>query len=109
MAYDEGLAQRLREALEGTPGIVEKKMFGGLGFILAGNMAIGVSGDELMVRTGPDRFEEALAQPGAAIFDMAGRPMKGWITVAPEGVADDMALERWVEMGLAAARSLPPK
>ncbi len=109
MAYDEGLAQRLREALADADGLTERRMFGGIAFMLGGNMAVGVTGDELMVRTGPDRYAEALAHPDARVFDMTGRPVRGWVVVAPDGLADDAALGAWVEMGVAFARSLPPK
>ena len=109
MAYDEGLAQRLREALADADGLTERRMFGGIAFMLGGNMAVGVTGDELMVRTGPQRYAEALAHPHARVFDMTGRTMRGWVVVAPDGLADDAALSAWVEMGVAFARSLPPK
>lgn len=109
MAYDEGLAQRLREALADENGLSERRMFGGIAFMLDGNMAVGVSGDELMVRTGPDRVDEVLAHPHARIFDMSGRPMNGWVLVAPPGTADDADLASWLELGASFARSLPPK
>lgn len=109
MAYDEGLAQRLREALADENGLTERRMFGGVAFMLDGNMAVGVSGDELMVRAGPDRFDEALARPHARIFDLSGRPMNGWVLVAPAGTADDADLADWLEVGASFARSLPPK
>ncbi len=79
MAYDEGLAQRIREALDDRPGIAERKMFGGLCFTLNGNMACGVTGDELMVRVGPDKHAEALERPHARKMDFTGRPMKGLV------------------------------
>ena len=109
MPYNEDLARRLRDALKDIPGIIEKKMFGGIGFILNGNMACGVNRDDLIVRVGPDRFEEALAQPHTRPFDMTGRPMSGWIMVAPEGYASDEALARWIRQGVDFARSLPRK
>ena len=109
MAYDEGLAQRVREQLAGESGLTEKKMFGGLAFLLDGNMSVGLSGEELMVRVGPDGTDDALAQPHTRLFDMSGRPMKGWILVAPAGVEDDGALAAWVDRGVGLARSLPPK
>ena len=84
MAYDEGLAHRVREVLRDLPGLVEKKMFGGIGFLVHGNMACGVNGDELIVRVGPEGYQEALARPHARPFDMTGRPMKGWVWVASE-------------------------
>ena len=109
MAYDEGLAQRVRDLLVGHPGYVEKKMFGGVGYMLRGNMACGVNKDDLIVRVGPDRYEEALAQPVARVFDMTGRPMRGWVVVEPQGVEEDEDLEGWVQQGVDFALSLPPK
>jgi TfoX/Sxy family transcriptional regulator of competence genes len=106
MAYDEALAGRLRDRLAGESGVVEKKMFGGLAFLLDGNLAVGVRGEELMVRVGPEGTDEALAQPQARQSYMGERPMKGWILVAPE---DDDELGEWVQRGVAFARSLPPK
>lgn len=84
-------------------------MFGGLSFLLDGNLAVGVIGDELIVRVGPDATEEALARPGARLFDFTGRPMTGWITVAPGALAEDGALAEWIDRGLAFAAGLPPK
>lgn len=109
MAYDEGLAQRVREALADADGLSERRMFGGIAFMLHGNMAVGISGDELMVRVGPEAYEDALAQPHARVFDMTGRVMRGWVVVAAEGIADDGALGDWVQHGADYARSLPPK
>ena len=109
MAYDEGLAQRIREALADADGLTERRMFGGIAFMLHGNMAVGVSGDELMVRVGQDCYDEALAQPHARVFDMTGRVMRGWVVVASEGIADDAALDEWIQQGADYARSLPPK
>ncbi len=109
MAYDEGLAQRIQEALADADGLTERRMFGGIAFMLHGNMAVGVSGDELMVRVGPDRYDDALAQPHARVFDMNGRVMRGWVVVASEGIADDAALDAWIQRGADYARSLPPK
>ena len=109
MAYDEGLAQRLRDALADEHGLSERRMFGGVAFMLDGNMAVGVSGDELMVRVGTDRFDEALARSHARIFDLSGRPMNGWVLVAPEGTAHDADLADWLAFGVSFARSLPPK
>jgi TfoX/Sxy family transcriptional regulator of competence genes len=109
MAYDEGLATRVRELLQERPGVVEKQMFGGLAFLVQGNMACGVSGDALMVRVAPDTAEAALGEPGARPFDMTGRPMKGWLLVDADGHAEDDDLRRWVHRGVAYAASLPPK
>jgi TfoX-like protein len=109
MAYDEGLATRVRDVLGDRPGLAEKKMFGGLAFLLHGNMACGVRGDDLMVRVAAEEADTALDEPGARPFDMTGRPMKGWLLVAPDGHAADEDLRRWVGRGLAHAGSLPPK
>jgi TfoX/Sxy family transcriptional regulator of competence genes len=110
MAYDEALAERVRERLGDEPGLTERKMFGGLAFLLEGNMSVGLTGgDELMVRVGEDGTDDALAQPHTRLFDMSGRPMKGWIVVSAEGVAEDEDLTRWVGVGVAYARTLPPK
>ena len=109
MAYDERLAARVREALGGLPGLVEKRMFGGVGYMVMGNMACGVNEDNLIIRVGPARYEEALSEPNARPFDLTGRPMKGWITVAPEGYASDTDLAGWVDRGVRFAASLPPK
>lgn len=109
MAYDEALAHRVRERLSDNPEISERKMFGGIAFMLSGNMAVGVSKDDLMVRIDPDDQEEALAQPGVRVFDMAGRSMKGWILVAPEATEEDSGLQTWIEAGLDFAGSLPAK
>jgi hypothetical protein len=110
MAYDEDLAGRVREQLSDQDGVSEKRMFGGLAFILDGNMAVGLSGGrELMVRVGPDGTEQALAEPHTRLFDMTGRPMPGWILVAPEGIATKRALSGWVRRGVEFARTLTPK
>lgn len=84
-------------------------MFGGIAFMINGNMAVGVSGEELMVRVGKDSHEEAVSLPGARIFDMGARPMKGWLMVGGEGLATDTDLASWVDRGVAFAESLPPK
>jgi|SRR5882762_9011810 len=110
MAYDEELAHRVREQLEGEGGVSEKAMFGGLAFLLRGNMAVGLSsGGELMVRVGPEGTDTALARPHARLFDMGGRPMGGWILVAPEGVKTERELAAWVSRGVQFARTLPAK
>jgi TfoX/Sxy family transcriptional regulator of competence genes len=110
MAYDEDLAQRIREQLADQDGVTEKAMFGGLAFLVHGNMAVGVaSTDELMVRVGPDATDEALAKPHTRLFDMTGRPMKGWILVGREGFKTKRQLGAWVARGVAFAGGLPPK
>ena len=109
MVFDEGLAQRIRELIGDRPDLVEKKMFGGIGFMLRGNMACGVNKDELIVRVGPDSYDDGLAQPHARPFDFTGRPMKGWIMVGVDGYESDVDLNTWVEKGIGFALSLPPK
>ena len=109
MAYDEGLAQRIREVLEDRPGVNEKKMFGGLCFLVNGNMCCGVATDELMVRVGPDAYEAALAEPHAREMDFTGRAMKGFVFVGLDGFESDEDLERWVGRGASYAKSLPEK
>jgi TfoX/Sxy family transcriptional regulator of competence genes len=107
--YDEALAERVRELLETRPDISERQMFGGIAFMLSGNMAVGVSKDDLMVRIDPEDQEQAVTRPGVRPFDMTGRPMRGWILVAPDVTADDAALEEWITQGLDFAGTLPPK
>ena len=110
MAYDHDLANRVREQLAREEGVTEKEMFGGIAFLLGGNMAVGITNTaELMVRVGPDATDDALATPHARQFDMTGRPMTGWILVAPEGFKTKRQLGAWVQRGVAFARSLPPK
>src|SRR5436305_8209337 len=110
MAYDEALAERIRSMLPDEP-LVEKKMFGGLAFLVGGNMSVAASGQGgLMVRVDPAETEALLAEPGAAEFDMGGRgPMKGWLRVSDDVLGDDETLGAWVSRGVAYARSLPPK
>lgn len=109
MAYDEGLAQRIRENLDTRRDVTEKKMFGGLAFLVAGNMCVGVVGDELMVRVGPEAYEGCLALPAARPMDFTGRPMKGFVFVSSDGVAEDEDLHAWIGRGLAFAGSLPAR
>lgn len=109
MAYDEGVAQRVREVLADQRGVTEKKMFGGLAFLLRGNMCCGVVGEELMLRVGPDAYDEALARRHARPMDFTGRPMRGMLYVSGEGFEDDADLEQWVTRATRFAASLPPK
>jgi TfoX/Sxy family transcriptional regulator of competence genes len=109
MAYDEALADRVRAELAGESGLTEKKMFGGIAFLLGGNLAVGVRGDDMMVRVGAERAPEALERPHARQSYMGEREMKGWILVAPDGVATDADLAGWVRRGADYARSLPAK
>lgn len=109
MAYDEDLADRVRALMaEGAPP-VEKKMFGGISFMLQGNMCCGVVKDDLVVRVGPEQHDEALAKPHARVMDFTGRPMEGWIYVGPQGLASDEDLKEWVQRGTHFALSLPAK
>ena len=109
MAYDQGAAQRLRAELGTLPGLTEKKMFGGIAFLIGGNMACGVHGPDLIVRVGAAQHTAALGRPGARVFDFSGKPMAGWVMVAPVGYASTEDLARWVELGVAYAGSLPAK
>lgn len=109
MAYNEILAEKMRQLLDGQPELVEKKMFGGIGFMLRGNMACGVNKDDLIVRVGPDNYESVVMRPHVHPFDFTGRPMKGWVIVEPDGYAADSDLKSWVEEGVDFALSLPPK
>ncbi len=109
MAFDEQLAERIRGALRGRDGVTERKMFGGIAFMIGGNMAVGVIRDDLIVRVGPDAHDEAVAKPHVRVFDFGGRPSRGMVYVAPEGVASDAELVRWVGAGADMAASLPPK
>ena len=109
MAFDKGLAHRVEELLRSQPGFVEKKMFGGVGFMLHGNMACGINKDNLVVRVGPDKYEAALDRPYTTVFDITGKPMKGWVLVEPPGLESDEMLSEWVQQGVDFALSLPPK
>ncbi len=111
MAYDSNLADRVLEAisqLSPVP-IVEKKMFGGIAYMVQGNMCVGILQDSLMVRVGKDDYEEMLGQPHAQVMDFTGRPMRGFVTVDPEGIASAQDLTTWVQRGLDFALSLPAK
>jgi TfoX/Sxy family transcriptional regulator of competence genes len=110
MAYDEDLANRIRELIAAEPGLTEKKMFGGLAFLVNGNMSVSASGQGgLLLRVEPEQTEALLAKPHAESFEMRGREMQGWLRVAPEGLGTRRQLERWVARGVQYARSLPPK
>ena len=109
MAFDEGLAHRIRETLMDQQGLTEKKMFGGLAFMVQGNMACGVNKENLIVRVGPEKYDDALSSPYTNPFDIIGRPMKGWVMVEPDGYEADEALGDWVQQGVDFALSLPPK
>ena len=110
MAYDEDLANRVRELIAGETGIVEKKMFGGLAFLIGGNMSVSVSGQGgLLLRIDPAETDALAAKPHAERFVMRGRAMDGWLRVDPEGLETKRQLERWVARGVTYARSLPAK
>ena len=109
MAYDEILGLRIREILANVSGLEEKKMFGGVGVLVNGNMACGVHKDNLIVRVGPENYQSALDKEHTRVFDMTGRPMTGWIIVTPPGFETDKALSDWLQQGLEFALSLPPK
>jgi len=109
MAYDKNLAARIRSALGQLEGLEEKTMFGGVGFLINGNMACGVHKDDLIIRVGPEKHKEALAQAHTRPFDMTGRPMAGWIVVEAEACASRQELDGWVQQGVAFARSLLKK
>ena len=109
MGYDEALAERIRDHLGDLPGLREQKMFGGLSFLVNGHMSCGVLEEDLVVRVGPDAYEEALAEPHARKMDFTHRPLRGFVYVAPAGTGNDESLAAWVDRGVAYARSLPPK
>lgn len=109
MAYDKTLAQRIRMLLAKQPAFSERKMFGGVGFMLHGNMACGVLDDRLIVRVGLDRYEETLTLPHTDTFDSRGSPMKGWVTVSPPGYAADADLKDWLDRAVSFTTTLPPK
>ncbi len=110
MAYDENLAERIRELLVDEADVTEKKMFGGLAFLVAGNLAVAASGQGgLMVRVDPRKSDSLVAASSARLVEMRGRPMQGWLRVDAEDVRTKRQLTRWVNLGVASARSLPPK
>jgi TfoX/Sxy family transcriptional regulator of competence genes len=109
MAYDETLAARIRAALARKKNIEEKNMFGGVGFLLNGNLLVGVWNDSLCVRLGPDQAEEALLEPHVNEFDITGKPMRNWILVEPEGVVEDEQLKDWIQRAVKFVGKLPKK
>ncbi|HEX4436111.1 MAG TPA: TfoX/Sxy family protein [Solirubrobacteraceae bacterium] len=110
MAYDEDLANRIRDVIGLAPDLTEKKLFGGLAFLIGGHMSVSVSGrGGLLLRCAPEETDALRAKPHAGSFEMRGKEMKGWLRVEPEGVETKRQLERWVERGVDFARSLPPK
>ena len=108
MAFDAELARRIRDRMTAVAGVSERKMFGGLAFLTSGNMTVGVNGDDLVVRIDPEAMDDALAEPDVRPFDMTGRPMRGWIVVASDGLSDD-ELERWIDQARSYVATLPPK
>ncbi len=109
MAFDEKLAARIRKGLGKRAGLIEKQMFGGVAFLLHGNMCVGLHKDEMIVRLNPEDTDQALREKHTRLFDLTGRPMKGWILVGPKGLATEAALGKWVAIGLTYAATLPPK
>jgi TfoX/Sxy family transcriptional regulator of competence genes len=110
MAYDEDLADRIRELLPNRRGIVEKKMFGGLAFLVNGNMAVAASGQGgILVRVDPEKSDALVSRTKAYPMEMRGRPMQGWLRVDAENVRTKAQLAKWVDRGISHARSLPPK
>ena len=109
MPFDEILAARIRKSLARKKNIEEKKMFGGVGFLLNGNMLVGVWKDSLIVRLGPDEGDEALKEPHVREFDITGRAMKGWVLVKPAGVEDENQLNDWIQRAVKFVGTLPAK
>jgi TfoX/Sxy family transcriptional regulator of competence genes len=109
MAYSSELAGRIRGVIGKPPLLEEKEMFGGIGFMVQGNMAVGVIGDDLMVRLAKEETDDALQEPGARFFDFTGRPMKGWVMVGEPGISTEEGLDQWVQKGVEYALSLPAK
>ena len=109
MAFNEALAARVRELVGASAGVVEKRMFGGLAFLVHGNMSVGMHGNELIVRLEPTQTDQALRESGVRIFDITGRPMQGWLLVSSSALESKGALRKWVSKGISYAQSLPPK
>lgn len=109
MAYSESLTLRIRHGVARRRGLTEKKMFGGMIFLLHGNMLVGVWKDSLIVRLGPEQAKEALKEPHVVEFDITGKPMKGWVMVEPDGLEDDEQLRGWIERAWTFVGTLPKK
>lgn len=109
MAYNPGLADDVRVRLGDRTDLAEREMFGGIAFMVGGNMAVGVSGDDLMVRVGKETYDEALTRPGVRELEMSGRPMRGWVLVSDRGYSTESELGNWIDRGVSYAASLPPK
>jgi hypothetical protein len=109
MAFSEALAERIRQTLARRKGVEEKKMFGGVGFLLNGNLLVGVWKESLIVRLGAEQGEEALLEPHVKEFDITGRAMRGWVLVGPVGIQDDEQLTGWIQRAVRFVRTLPAK
>jgi hypothetical protein len=109
MAYDEELAARIRARMDDPLGVSERKMFGGIAFMVYGNMCVGIVGRDLMVRLGPEEYPRALAEPYVRPMDFTGKPLKGFIYVDADGIATDAQLDAWLDRGRAFVSTLPPK
>jgi TfoX/Sxy family transcriptional regulator of competence genes len=109
MALNEQLAERIRKELKRQTGMTEKKMFGGVAFLIHGNMSVGIHGDELIVRISPEETDELLKQPGVRLFDLTGRPMKGWLLAGSVAIKQQKSLSKWIRRGVEYAASLPKK
>jgi TfoX/Sxy family transcriptional regulator of competence genes len=109
MAYDRGLAQRVREVLADRPGISERAMFGGLAFLVDGKMFVGIRNSSLMARVGPERHQDALAMPSVRVMDFTGRPMKGYVYIDPPAISGDQDLQAWVLWCVEFVAKLPQK
>ncbi|MBE0699141.1 MAG: TfoX/Sxy family protein [Anaerolineaceae bacterium] len=109
MAFDEQLASRIKATLGPGSGVVEKKMFGGVAYLINGNMACGVHGNRMIVRIGPERYQDDLTKPHIHPFDLTGKPMAGWIVVDPLGISTGADLNYWIDRGMEFVRTLPSK
>lgn len=109
MPFSESLAGRIRDALASKRNIEEKKMFGGVGFLMNGNMLVGIWKVSLIVRLGPDAYDDAILEPHVREFDITGKPMKGWVMVEPDGIENDQQLADWIERATKFVTSLPKK
>lgn len=109
MAFDEHLAERIRDEVGDLPGLSAKRMFGGVAFLLHGTMLVGVIGDDMIARVGPDAAEECLALPGTRVFDFTGKVMRGWVVVDGSVLDEDSGLADWIERAREFVETLPPK
>ena len=109
MAYDEKLAQRVRTLVASAKGVSERQQFGGVAFMIRGNVASGIIGNELLVRVGPDKHDQAMKIKDAKPFSLTGRPSRGWVLVRPAGLKSAANLKKWVQMGVDFAKTLPAK